>query len=56
MLHHDNETGADAIINMRHHANETMQRITEVLAYGTGVMVEKEASFKKIYRLGFCIG
>ena len=33
--------GANAVINMRYDANEVMQGITEVLAYGTGVVVEK---------------
>jgi len=33
--------GANAIINMRYDANEVMQGITEVLAYGTAVVVEK---------------
>ena len=41
MIQHANETGANAIINMRFDANEVMQGITEVLAYGTAVMVEK---------------
>ena len=33
--------GANAIINMRYDANEVMQGVTEVLAYGTAVVVEK---------------
>ena len=33
--------GANAIINMRYDANEIMQGVTEVLAYGTAVTVEK---------------
>jgi uncharacterized protein YbjQ (UPF0145 family) len=41
MLQHANERGANAIINMRYDANEVMQGITEVLAYGTAVVVEK---------------
>ena len=41
MIQHANETGANAIINMRYDANEVMQGITEVLAYGTAVVVEK---------------
>jgi uncharacterized protein YbjQ (UPF0145 family) len=32
---------ANAIINMRYDANEVMQGVTEVLAYGTAVVVEK---------------
>lgn len=41
MLQHANERGANAIINMRYDANEVMEGITEVLAYGTAVVVEK---------------
>jgi uncharacterized protein YbjQ (UPF0145 family) len=33
--------GANAIINMRYESNEVMQGVTEVLAYGTAVEVEK---------------
>lgn len=43
MLQHANERGANAIINMRYDANEVMQGINEVLAYGTAVLVEKNA-------------
>ena len=42
MLRHGSEKGANAIINMRYDANEIMQGITEVLAYGTAVIVEKD--------------
>ena len=41
MLQHANERGANGIINMRYDANEVMSGITEVLAYGTAVVVEK---------------
>ena len=41
MVEHGNQSGANAIINMRYDANEVMQGITEVLAYGTAVVVEK---------------
>jgi uncharacterized protein YbjQ (UPF0145 family) len=41
MINHANEAGANAIINVRYDANEVMQGITEVLAYGTAVVVEK---------------
>lgn len=34
--------GANAIVGMRYDANEIMEGITEVLAYGTAVVVEKE--------------
>lgn len=42
MAQHAQSLGANAIINMRYDANEVMQGITEVLAYGTAVMVDKE--------------
>jgi uncharacterized protein YbjQ (UPF0145 family) len=41
MVTHGQERGANAIINMRYDANEVMQGLTEVLAYGTAVVVEK---------------
>ncbi len=41
MVRHAQERGANAIINMRYDANEVMQGLTEVLAYGTAVVVEK---------------
>lgn len=41
MMQHAEERGANAIINMRYDANEVMNGITEVLAYGTAVQVEK---------------
>lgn len=41
MLLHANERGANAIISMRYDANEVMNGVTEVLAYGTAVIVEK---------------
>lgn|SRR5436190_106051 len=41
MLQHAQETGANAVINMRYDANEVMSGVTEVLAYGTAVVVEK---------------
>ena len=43
MIQHANERGANAIINMRYDANEVMNGITEVLAYGTAVQVERVA-------------
>src|SRR6201996_1589681 len=39
MLQHAAERGANAIINMRYDANEVMNGVTEVLAYGTAVEV-----------------
>ena len=41
MLQHAQEHGANAVINMRYDANEVIQGVTEVLAYGTAVVVEK---------------
>lgn len=41
MIQHGNERGANAIINMRYDANEVMNGVTEVLSYGTAVVVEK---------------
>ena len=43
MIQHAQAIGANAIIGMRYDANEVMQGITEVLAYGTAVVVEKVA-------------
>ena len=41
MIQHATELGANAIISMRYDANEVMNGLTEVLAYGTAVVVEK---------------
>jgi len=41
LIQHAQVTGANAIIAMRYDANEIMQGVTEVLAYGTAVVVEK---------------
>ena len=41
MMQHAGEHGANAIIGMRYDANEVMSGVTEVLAYGTAVVVEK---------------
>ena len=40
MIKHANEVGANAVIGMRYDANEVMQGVTEVLAYGTAVIIE----------------
>ncbi len=42
MLKHASERGANAIIGMRYDANEVMQGVTEVLAYGTAVTAVPE--------------
>jgi uncharacterized protein YbjQ (UPF0145 family) len=41
MIQHAQQEGANAVINMRYDANEIMNGVTEVLAYGTAVTVEK---------------
>jgi len=41
MIQHAGLIGANAIINMRYDANEVMNGLTEVLAYGTAVVVQK---------------
>jgi len=40
MLAHAAETGANAVIGVRYDATEVMQGVTEVLCYGTAVVVE----------------
>src|SRR4026209_2712609 len=40
MLEHAAENGANALIGVRYDANEVAQGVTEVLAYGTAVVVE----------------
>jgi uncharacterized protein YbjQ (UPF0145 family) len=41
LLQHAAQHGGNAIVCMRYDANEVMQGVTEVLAYGTAVQVEK---------------
>lgn len=43
MLQHAAEHGANAVISMRYDATEIMQGVTEVLAYGTAVIVERNS-------------
>ncbi len=43
LITHAKEMGANAIINMRYDANEVMNGLTEVLAYGTAVYVEAQS-------------
>jgi uncharacterized protein YbjQ (UPF0145 family) len=40
MLKHAGEFGANAVIGMRYDANEVTDGVTEVLAYGTAVVIE----------------
>jgi len=42
MVQHAEELGANAIIGMRYDANEVTSGVTEVLAYGTAVVVEQK--------------
>ena len=41
MMQHAAQHGANAVIAMRYDATEIMQGVTEVLAYGTAVQVER---------------
>ena len=41
MLRHAAEHGANAVVCMRYDATEVMQGVTEVLAYGTALQVER---------------
>jgi uncharacterized protein YbjQ (UPF0145 family) len=43
MLEHAGEHGANAVIGVRYDATEVMQGVTEVIAYGTAVQVERAA-------------
>jgi len=40
MLEHAAEMGANAVVSMKYDANEVAAGVTEVLAYGTAVVVE----------------
>jgi uncharacterized protein YbjQ (UPF0145 family) len=41
MLEHAAQLGANAVVGIRYDATEVMQGVTEVLAYGTAVVVER---------------
>lgn len=41
MMSHAAELGANAVIGVRYDATEVMQGVTEVLCYGTAVLVEQ---------------
>lgn len=43
MLQHASQLGANAVIGACYDATEIMQGVTEVLAYGTAVVVEKSS-------------
>ena len=47
MMQHAAQEGANAVIGVRYDATEVMQGVTEVLAYGTAVQVERAASFSR---------
>jgi uncharacterized protein YbjQ (UPF0145 family) len=40
MVKHARDLGANAVIGMRYDANDVAEGVTEVLAYGTAVIVE----------------
>ncbi len=40
MLEHAAQAGANAIVSMRYDANDVASGVTEVLAYGTAVVIE----------------
>lgn len=40
LVQHAHGMGANAVIAMRYEANEIMEGVTEVLAYGTAVVIE----------------
>ena len=42
LVEHARVMGANAVIGMRYEANEIMEGVTEVLAYGTAVVTEPE--------------
>jgi uncharacterized protein YbjQ (UPF0145 family) len=43
MLQHAAEHGANAVVSMRYDATEVLGGVTEVLAYGTAVQVERSS-------------
>ena len=42
MLGHAQELGANAVIGIRYDATEVLNGVTEVLCYGTAVVIERE--------------
>jgi uncharacterized protein YbjQ (UPF0145 family) len=42
LLHHAAESGANAVVGIRYDATEIMGGVTEVICYGTAVLVEAE--------------
>jgi uncharacterized protein YbjQ (UPF0145 family) len=47
MCEHAAKEGANAIISMRYDATDLMAGLTEVLCYGTAVIVEPDSSNSK---------
>ncbi len=43
MMEHAAEHGSNAVVGVRYDANEIMQGVTEVLAYGSAVIVERNS-------------
>jgi uncharacterized protein YbjQ (UPF0145 family) len=41
MMEHASQEGANAVVGVRYDATEVMQGVTEVIAYGTAVQVER---------------
>ena len=52
MVQHARERGANAILAMRYDANEITDGVTEVLAYGTAVVVEPRAEQSRAEQSG----
>src|SRR5512147_1095149 len=44
MIQHAQQLGANGVVGVRYDATEVMQGVTEVLAYGTAVRLQKAAS------------
>ena len=44
MLQHAEQLGANAVVGVQYDATEVMQGVTEVLCYGTAVLVEPQQS------------
>jgi uncharacterized protein YbjQ (UPF0145 family) len=44
MLQHAAQLGANAVVGVRYDATEIMQGVTEVLAYGTAVIVQQKSA------------
>jgi uncharacterized protein YbjQ (UPF0145 family) len=43
LLQHATQLGANAVVGVRYDATEVMQGVTEVLCYGTAVIVERKS-------------